>query len=67
MAMTQMNLGNALRTLGARESGTARLEEAVVVYDGALEVFLSSHFDYYETICRSNRSVTLALIEDRRK
>ena len=28
-AMTQMNLGNALRTLGERESGTARLEEAV--------------------------------------
>jgi len=28
-ATTQQNLGNALRTLGERESGTARLEEAV--------------------------------------
>jgi hypothetical protein len=28
-AMTQNNLGNALRTLGEREAGTARLEEAV--------------------------------------
>jgi hypothetical protein len=26
--MTQNNLGNALRMLGERESGTARLEEA---------------------------------------
>ncbi len=35
--MTQNNLGNALRTLGARESGTARLEEAVAAYRAALE------------------------------
>ena len=31
-AMTQNNLGNALQRLGARESGTARLEEAVAAY-----------------------------------
>ena len=36
-AMTQMNLGNALWTLGERESGTARLEEAVAAYRAALE------------------------------
>ena len=35
--MTQNNLGNALRTLGERESGTARLEQAVVAYRKALE------------------------------
>ena len=35
-AMTQNNLGNALRTLGERESGTARLEEAVTAYRDAL-------------------------------
>jgi hypothetical protein len=29
-----MNLGAALSILGARESGTARLEEAVGAYDG---------------------------------
>jgi hypothetical protein len=28
--MTQMNLGLALQTLGERESGTGRLEEAVL-------------------------------------
>jgi hypothetical protein len=35
--MTQMNLGNALQTLGERESGAARLEEAVAAYRAALE------------------------------
>jgi hypothetical protein len=34
--MTQNNLGNALSTLGAREPGTARLEEAVAAYRDAL-------------------------------
>ncbi len=37
-AMTQNNLGNALRTLGERESGTARLEEAVAAFDACLAV-----------------------------
>ena len=32
-----MNLGIALQTLGERESGTARLEEAVAAYRAALE------------------------------
>ena len=36
-AATQNNLGNALRALGERESGTARLEEAVAAYRAALE------------------------------
>ena len=36
-AMTQNNLGTALRRSGERESGTARLEEAVAAYRAALE------------------------------
>jgi tetratricopeptide (TPR) repeat protein len=36
-AMTQNNLGTALRTLGERESGTARLEEAVAAFRDALK------------------------------
>ena len=36
-ATTQNNLGTALRRLGERESGTARLEEAVAAYRAALE------------------------------
>jgi len=36
-AETQNNLGAALQRLGERESGTVRLEEAVVAYRAALE------------------------------
>jgi tetratricopeptide (TPR) repeat protein len=36
-ADTQSNLGHALRILGERESGTARLEEAVAAYREALQ------------------------------
>ncbi|HUU95147.1 MAG TPA: hypothetical protein VM487_05365, partial [Phycisphaerae bacterium] len=36
-AMTQNNLGNALRTIGERESGTGRLEESVAAYRESLE------------------------------
>ena len=34
--MTQNNLGTALSSLGERDSGTARLEEAVAAYRAAL-------------------------------
>jgi tetratricopeptide (TPR) repeat protein len=37
--MTQNNLGNALSKLGARESGTGRLEEAVATYRDALKEY----------------------------
>ena len=33
-AKTMNNLGDALRLLGQRESGTSRLEEAVIAYRG---------------------------------
>ena len=36
-AMTQNNLGTALARLGERESGTARLEEAVAAFREALK------------------------------
>ena len=36
-ASTQDNLGTALQTLGGRETGTARLQEAVAAYRAALE------------------------------
>jgi hypothetical protein len=36
-AMTQNNLGTALRTLGQRETGTGRLLEAVAAYRDALK------------------------------
>jgi hypothetical protein len=37
--MTLVNLGTALRVLGDRESGTARLEEAVAAYREALQEY----------------------------
>jgi hypothetical protein len=36
-ATTQNNLGTALETLGERESGTARLEEAAAAFREALQ------------------------------
>jgi tetratricopeptide (TPR) repeat protein len=41
--MTQSNLGLVLERLGERESGTARLEEAVVAYRAALEELTRDH------------------------
>jgi hypothetical protein len=38
-AMTQANLGGTLWTLGSRESGTARLEEAAAAYREALQEY----------------------------
>jgi hypothetical protein len=37
-ASTQNSLGNALKVLGERESGTARLKEAVAAGNGRLEL-----------------------------
>jgi hypothetical protein len=36
--MTQFRLGTALAILGEREDGTARLQEAVAVFDACLTV-----------------------------
>jgi hypothetical protein len=63
--MTQNNLGSALETLGERESGTARLEEAVSAYDAALEVFVPAAADYYMNVCRNNRARAQALLAER--
>jgi hypothetical protein len=38
-AMTQNSLGNALLTIGRRESGTERLEQAVAAYREALQEY----------------------------
>ena len=41
-AATQNNLGTALRALGERERGTARLEEAVAAWEACLTVTASA-------------------------
>jgi exonuclease VII small subunit len=51
-AGTQNNLGTALSTLGERESGTARLEEAIAAYRNAYDLYreagYTQHNDYFE-------------------
>jgi tetratricopeptide (TPR) repeat protein len=59
-AMTQSNLGLALQTLGGREAGTARLEEAVAAYRAALDLFERAGADHYVGIAQRN----LRRIED---
>ena len=51
---TQNNLGNALRTLGERESGTGRLEEAVQAYRAALEEFTAEGLSRNRDIVQNN-------------
>ena len=60
------NLGRALDSLGERENGTARLEEAIVAYDGALEIFIAAGADRYATICRRNLNKALAVLDQRK-
>jgi hypothetical protein len=60
------NLGTALKSLGERESGTARLEEAVAAYDVALIVLVPARAEYYMDICRANRDKALARLTERK-
>jgi hypothetical protein len=64
--MTQNNLGNALGSLGERESGTERLEEAVVAYQQALEVFASDTGPHYQSIAQSGLARATKLLEARK-
>lgn len=65
-AATQNNLGIALGTLGERESGAARPEEAVAAYDAALSAFPEAGADRCVAVCRANRDRTMALLDQRR-
>jgi tetratricopeptide (TPR) repeat protein len=65
-AATQNNLGNALQTLGEREDGTGRLEEAVAAYRAALEVFRPAGAAYYITLAERNLARAEALLAERR-
>ena len=64
-ATTQNNLGIALEGLGERESGTARLQEAVKAYHGALEELTRDRvpLDWAQT--RNNLGIALERLGDR--
>jgi hypothetical protein len=63
--MTQNNLGNALQTLGERESGTARLEQAVAAYRAALEEYTRDRVPLDWAMSTGNQGVALVLLAER--
>jgi hypothetical protein len=64
--MTQMNLGNALSSLGERESGTARLEEAVAAYHEALQERTRARVPLQWAGSTGNQDAVLMLLAERR-
>ena len=64
-AATQNNLGTALSTLGARESGTAPLEQAVVAYRAALEEQTRDRVPLVWAMTQNNLGAALALWGER--
>jgi tetratricopeptide (TPR) repeat protein len=64
-AVTQNNLGNALWTLGARESGTARLEEAVAAYRAALQEWTRDRVPLQWAATQNNLGIALWTLGER--
>ena len=64
--MTQNNRGNALLGLGERESGTARLEQAVAAFDACLTVTEAAWPPEWVQQLRSHRDETQAEVNRRR-
>jgi hypothetical protein len=64
--MTQNNLGTALRTLGERESGTERLEEAVSVIELAHSIYREADMLQYEAYFQSKLETLRELIRTRK-
>jgi hypothetical protein len=55
----------ALWSFGERESGTARLDEAVLAYREALKEYTRENAPYYHDMAQSNLDRTLKLLEER--
>jgi len=64
-AGTQSNLGHALAALGERESGTARLEEAVAAYRAALEEYKRDRVPLDWATTQNNLGLALAALGER--
>ena len=65
-ATTQTNLGRALATLGERESGTARLEEAIVCHRPALEELTHDRVPRLWAMTQNHLGLALAMLGDGR-
>ena len=61
-AMTQVNLGNAQATLGERESGTARLDEAVAAFRAALEETTRDRMPLQWAMTQMNLGAALSML-----
>jgi hypothetical protein len=70
-ATTQNNLGGALLSLGKRQPGQARLEEAIAAFRVALEGFKQARAELYISVAEANLARAEALLTepraDRRK
>jgi tetratricopeptide (TPR) repeat protein len=64
-AKTQNNLGGALARLGERESGTARLEEALVAHRAALEELTRDRVPLLWAVTQNNLGGALARLGER--
>jgi hypothetical protein len=58
-------LGIALRTLGERESGTARLEQAVSAFRNALLEFTQEQTPYYHSVAQRNLESALEALRNK--
>jgi tetratricopeptide (TPR) repeat protein len=63
--MTQNNLGNALTTLGERESGTTRLEQAVAAYNEALKEYTRARVPLQWAVTQTNLGNALERLGER--
>jgi Tetratricopeptide repeat len=64
-AMTQSSLGGVLRILGERESGTARLEEAVAALRAALVEGMREHVPLHWATIQTNLGNALVRLGER--
>jgi len=64
-AMTQTNLGIALRSLGGREGDTAQLEDAVSAHRAALQVFSREGVPVQWAMTQNNLGFALTTLGDR--
>jgi hypothetical protein len=63
--MTQMNLGAALRTLGERDSGTGKLEDAAAAYRAALEEWTQERVSLDWAATQNNLGIALFRLGER--
>jgi tetratricopeptide (TPR) repeat protein len=65
--IAQDNLGNALSTLGERESSTARLEEAVAAYRDALKERTRERVPLDWAMTQNNLETALRALDERKR